>query len=31
MHQVLVERGLCLRQPVHKGNLLILPSYYPRE
>jgi small GTP-binding protein len=31
MHQALVERGLCLRQPTPKGNLLIFPSYYRRE
>ena len=31
MHQTLVERGLCLRQPTDKGNLLIFPSYYRRE
>jgi small GTP-binding protein len=31
MHQALVERGLCLRQPTSKGNLLIFPSYYRRE
>ena len=31
MHQTLVERGLCLRQPTAKGNLLIFPSYYRRE
>jgi len=31
MHQTLVERGLCLRQPSDKGNLLIFPSYYRRE
>jgi small GTP-binding protein len=31
MHQTLVERGLCLRQPTEKGNLLIFPSYYRRE
>jgi small GTP-binding protein len=31
MHQTLVERGLCLRQPTGKGNLLIFPSYYRRE
>jgi hypothetical protein len=31
MHQTLVERGLCLRQPSGKGNLLIFPSYYRRE
>lgn len=31
MHQTLVERGLCLRQPTSHGNLLIFPSYYRRE
>jgi small GTP-binding protein len=31
MHQTLVERGLCLRQPTDKGSLLIFPSYYRRE
>ncbi len=31
MHQTLVERGLSLRQPTAKGNLLIFPSYYRRE
>jgi small GTP-binding protein len=31
MHQTLVERGLCLRQPTERGNLLIFPSYYRRE
>jgi small GTP-binding protein len=31
MHQILVERGLCLRQPTSKGNLLVFPSYYRRE
>ena len=31
MHQTLVERGLCLRQPTEKGNLLVFPSYYRRE
>jgi small GTP-binding protein len=31
MHQMLVERGVCLRQPTAKGNLLIFPSYYRRE
>lgn len=31
MHQILVERGLCLRQPTEKGNLLVFPSYYRRE
>ena len=29
MHQTLVERGLCLRQPTDKGNLLVFPSYLP--
>jgi small GTP-binding protein len=31
MHQILVERGLCLRQPTDKGNLLVFPSFYRRE
>ena len=31
MHQTLLERGLCLRQPTPKGNLLVFPSYYRRE
>jgi len=31
MHQVLVERGLCLREHTDKGPLLIFPSYYRRE
>ena len=31
MHQTLVERGLCLRQPTAKGNLPVFPSYYRRE
>jgi len=31
MHQTLVERGLCLRQPTAKGNLLVFPSYYREE
>ena len=31
MHQTLVERGLCLRQPTPVGNLLVFPSYYQRE
>ena len=31
MHQTLVQRGLCLRQPTTKGNLLVFPSYYRRE
>lgn len=31
MHQTLVERGLCLRQPTDKGHLLVFPSYYRRE
>ena len=30
MHQTLVERGLCMRQPTGKGNLLVFPSYYRR-
>jgi small GTP-binding protein len=31
MHQLLVERGLCLREQTDKGPLLIFPSYYRRE
>lgn len=31
MHQTLVERGLCLRQPTTQGNLLVFPSYYRTE
>jgi small GTP-binding protein len=31
MHQTLVERGLCLRQPTDQGNLLIFPAYYRRD
>jgi hypothetical protein len=31
MHQMLVERGLCLRQPTAQGNLLVFPSYYRKE
>lgn len=31
MHQILVERGLCLREQTDKGPLLVFPSYYRRE
>lgn len=31
MHQALVERSLCLREPTEQGVLLIFPSYYRRE
>jgi small GTP-binding protein len=31
MHQMLVERGLCIRDQTEKGVLLIFPSYYRRE
>ncbi|HEY2169410.1 MAG TPA: TIR domain-containing protein [Candidatus Angelobacter sp.] len=31
MHQILVERGLCLREHTENGPLLIFPSYYRRE
>ncbi len=31
MHQMLVARGLCLREHTDKGPLLIFPSYYRRE
>jgi len=27
MHQTLLQRGLCLREPTDKGTLLIFPSY----
>ena len=31
MHQILVERGLCLREHTDKGAVLVFPSYYRRE
>jgi GTPase SAR1 family protein len=31
MHQILLERGLCLREHTALGPLLIFPSYYRRE
>ncbi|MBI5590272.1 MAG: DUF4365 domain-containing protein [Deltaproteobacteria bacterium] len=31
MHQILIERGLCLREHTGKGPMLIFPSYYRRE
>jgi small GTP-binding protein len=31
MHQILVERGLCLREQTERGPLLVFPSYYRRE
>lgn len=31
MHQILVERGLCLREHTDMGTMLIFPSYYQRE
>src|SRR6202044_2264012 len=31
MHQMLIERGLCLREHTDNGPLLIFPSYYRRE
>jgi small GTP-binding protein len=31
MHQMLIERGLCLREHTDQGTLLIFPSYYRRE
>jgi small GTP-binding protein len=31
MHQILIERGLCLREHTAKGSLLVFPSYYRRE
>lgn len=31
MHQILLERGLCLREHTELGPLLIFPSYYRRE
>jgi hypothetical protein len=31
MHQLLVQRALCLRENTPEGTLLIFPSYYRRE
>lgn len=31
MHQILIERGLCLRQHTDEGPVLIFPSFYRRE
>jgi small GTP-binding protein len=31
MHQMLVERGLCIREHTDQGALLVFPSYYRRE
>lgn len=31
MHQILVERGLCLRENTADGPVLVFPSYYRRE
>jgi Domain of unknown function (DUF4365)/Ras family len=31
MHQMLVERGLCLREHTDNGPLLVFPSFYRRE
>lgn len=31
MHQMLVERGLCLRERTGEGAMLVFPSYYRRE
>jgi small GTP-binding protein len=31
LHQVLIERGLCLREQTDCGALLVFPSYYRRE
>jgi small GTP-binding protein len=31
MHQMLVEKGLCRRQPTATGNLLVFPSFYRRQ
>jgi small GTP-binding protein len=31
MHQILLERGLCLREHTELGPMLIFPSYYRRE
>ena len=31
MHQTLIDRGLCLREPSESGDLLVFPSYFKRE
>lgn len=31
MHQMLVGRGLCLREQTDNGTVLVFPSYYRRE
>ncbi len=31
MHQIFVERGLCLREPADRGVLLVFPSYFKRQ
>jgi small GTP-binding protein len=31
MHQILVERGLCLREHTEHGTQLVFPSFYRRE
>ena len=31
MYQILIEKGLCLRQPTEKGNLLVFPGYFRRK
>ncbi len=31
MHQELLTRGICLREPTEGGQLLVFPSYFKRE
>jgi small GTP-binding protein len=31
MHQLLVERGICLREKTEDGTLLFFPAYYKKE
>ena len=31
MHQMLVDRGICMRVPTDAGELLVFPSYFKRE
>ncbi len=31
LNQVLLERGLCLRESTDKGALLVFPSFFRRE
>lgn len=31
MHQILVQRGLCIREHTENGIILVFPSYYRRE